>query len=160
MSGAGAQFAERLIEERRTLVFATSGADGPWAAPVYYLWRDGCFWLFSSPRSRHVTEALECGRCAAAIFRDGDDWRAIEGLQLEGSLEEVDAEDARAEGVFEAYVERFPTVRSFFEEGEGVTLGALLGKFRSRLYAFKPGRAFYLNNAKGFGKREEIRLGG
>ncbi len=155
-----AELAHRLIEEQRTLVFATSGADGPWAAPVYYVWREGRFWLFSSPKSRHVMDAMESGRCAAAIFRDGDDWRAIEGLQLEGALEEVGADDARAEGVFEAYAAKFPTVRSFFDKGERVTLEALLGKFRSRLYALKPERAFYLNNAEGFGKRVEIELRG
>jgi uncharacterized protein YhbP (UPF0306 family) len=144
------QAAERLAEGRRTMVLATSG-EGPWAAPVYYLFREGSFYFFSSPKSRHVTEALAGGRCAAAIFREGDDWREIEGLQMEGRVEEAGPDAA----VFAAYLRRFPEAAVL----GGKELGGFLEKLRTRLYRFVPERRLYLNNRLGFGKRVELQGG-
>jgi len=155
MKAAPADLANGLIEARRTLVLATADP-GPWSAPVYYVYRKGRFYFFSSPRSRHVVAAMASGRCAGSIFRDGDDWREIEGLQMEGRLERVRAgtEAARALG---DYVKKFPTVRDFFAE-ETFDFGRFTEHFRTRLYAFVPERVFYLNNRAGIGKRGEIRL--
>lgn len=150
-----AKLALTLINSRRTLVLSTSG-EGPWAAPVYYLFRNGAFVFFSSPNSRHIVDAIASGSCAAAIFRDADDWRDIEGLQMEGSIREITGE-ADALGAFDAYVARFPTVRSFFEDG-AFDLATFCAKFRARMYAFAPSRVFYLNNRAGFGARVEIEL--
>lgn len=150
-----AHLALALIESRRTMVLSTSG-EGPWAAPVYYLFVDGRFVYFSSPRSRHIVDALAQGSCAAAIFRDGDDWRDIEGLQMEGAIGDI-TDEAFATGTFGAYVARFPTVRSFFEE-ESFDLASFCVKFRARMYGFTPTRAFYLNNRAGFGSRLEVDL--
>jgi uncharacterized protein YhbP (UPF0306 family) len=141
------QAATRLAEERRTMVLSTS-VYRPWAAPVYYLPRDNAFYFFSSPKSRHVTEALASGRCAAAIFREGDDWREIEGLQMEGRVEEAGLDAA----VFAAYLRRFPEAAAL----GGEELGGFVEKLRTRLYRFVPERRLYLNNRLGFGKRVEL----
>ena len=140
-----------LIDRSRTMVLAT-GASDPWAAPVYYLHHSGRFCFFSSPNSRHVTDAMKTGHCAAAIFHDSDDWRDIEGLQMQGSIELVDTHDAPE--IFAAYIRRFPTVRGFFP-GE-LDLGSFQAMFKSRMYAFTPERMFYLNNRAGFGTRRDI----
>ena len=145
----------RLIESQRTLVLATADPD-PWSAPVYYLYRDRRFYFFSSASSRHVTAALASGRCAAAIFRDGDDWREIEGLQMDGTLERV-APGAEAVGAFTAYVGRFPTVRTFFTDAIP-DLGRFTRHFRAQIYAFVPERVHYLNNRAGLARRREIQL--
>lgn len=147
--------ARELVESRRTMVLATSGS-GPWAAPVYYLFREGRFVFFSSPKSRHIAEALATGSCAASIFRDSDDWRDIEGLQLEGRIDDL-ARDAASASVFAAYIARFPTVRSFFED-DPIDIGKFSEKFRASMYAFVPARVFYLNNRAGFGSRVEVNL--
>ncbi len=150
------ELAVGLIELRRAMTLATAG-DGPWAAPVYYLFRSGRFYFISSPRSRHIAELGPGGRCAAAIYHESDDWREIEGLQMDGRVAAVGL-GAEAAEAFAGYVARFPTVRGFFDGP--FDLGDLLDKFRSRLYAFEPERVFYLNNRAGFGKRIEIRLPG
>lgn len=137
----------RLIEDRKTMVLATAGA-GAWAAPVYYIFHADCFYFFSSPRSRHILEALATGQCAAAIFKDASDWRAIEGLQMEGRVEEV----AASPELFEAYVARFPTAR----ELGGDSAGEFAEKLRAKIYRFVPSRRFYLNNGLGFGRRVEL----
>jgi len=145
----------RLIDERKTLVLATADPE-PWTAPVYFLYRNSRFYFFSSPESRHVEAAMATGRCAAAIFRESADWRAIEGLQMRGELTEVTF-GAEAIDVFGAYVGRFPTVKGFFLDST-FDFKQFTARFRSRLYAFVPRQVHYLNNQVGFGTRREIQL--
>lgn len=150
MTDEPVSFAMRLIDARRTMVLAAADPD-PWAAPVYYHCRPPRFYFFSSPKSIHVSAALSTGRCAAAIFRDSDDWREIEGLQMDGHIERIDAGPG-AVHIFAEYVARFPTVRSFFDD-ESCDLTAFNARFRTELHAFVPARVFYLNNRAGFGNR-------
>lgn len=144
-----------LIQTQRTLVLATADPL-PWTAPVYYVYRKGRFYFFSSPGSRHVTAGLTSGYCAGSIFRDGDDWKEIEGLQMDGQLERVHM-GTEALGVFHAYVKRFPTVKDFFA-GAAFDFSQFRERFRTQLYAFVPAHVFYLNNQAGLGKRREIQL--
>ena len=145
----------QLIQTQKTLVLATADPR-PWSAPVYYEYQKQRFYFFSRADSRHVSAALSSDRCAGAVFRDSDDWREIEGLQMEGSLEEVrfGAEAAR---VFAAYIRRFPTVKSFFDEAV-FDFAQFARRFSARLYAFTPERVFYMNNQTGLGKRREVEL--
>lgn len=140
----------QLVDTQRTLVLATADPH-PWSAPVYYVRHGDRLYFFSSPKSRHVGAALAERRCAGAIFRDGDDWRDIEGVQMDGQVERVHIGPA-ALGAFGAYVQKFPTVRDFFD-GAAFDLEQFVGRFRSGLYAFVPDEVFYLNNRIGFGTR-------
>lgn len=154
MTDAPDSVARGFAGTQRAMTLGTADP-GPWAAPVYYLFRDGRFYFFSSASSRHVESALRSGVCAAAVFRDADDWREIEGLQMEGSVVEIMPGDGAAQ-VFGAYVERFPSVISFFDGAFG--LEEFQDRFRSRLYAFVPSRVLYTNNRDGFGRRIEVQL--
>ncbi len=148
------QLARALISSQRTMVLGTGDPD-PWTAPVFYVHHTGRFCFFSSPTSRHIAAIELTGRCAAAIFRDSDDWTEIEGLQMSGRIAQLDeASDAMA--VFSAYVERFQTVNTFFDGAFG--LDEFAARFRSHLYAFTPDKAIYTNNKAGFGTRTEIQL--
>ena len=142
-----------LLRGQRVLVLATAGPD-PWSAPVYFLHHDGRLLFFSSPRSRHVVDALRSGRCAGSVHRDGDDWRAIEGLQLEGTLVEITDGPGTARAV-NAYVEKFPAVKELLgrEAPDLARFDEVLG---ARLLAFAPDRAFYVNNQAGLAGRREI----
>jgi uncharacterized protein YhbP (UPF0306 family) len=144
-----------LIETQRTLVLATVDPD-PWAAPVYYVYRKRRFYFFSATDSRHVTAALAAGRCAGAIFRDSDDWRDIEGLQMNGTLHRIRM-GAEAIGAFTVYLEKFPTVKGFFRDA-AVDLDLFTKRFHAHLYVFVPERVLYVNNRTGLGERREIEL--
>lgn len=144
-----------LLRGQRVLVLATAGPD-PWSAPVYFLHREGRLLFFSSPRSRHVLAALPGGPCAGSVHRDGDDWRAIEGLQMEGSVVEV-ADGPEAVRAVAAYVEKFPSVKELLGRG-APDLSRFDEVLGARLYAFVPGRTFYVNNQAGLRGRVEIRL--
>jgi uncharacterized protein YhbP (UPF0306 family) len=157
MTSAAASSALRLIESQRTLILGTADPD-PWCAPVYYVYRDQAFYFFSSGKSRHISAALACNCCAASIFRDSDDWREIEGLQMDGKLVRIQL-GTKAVGVFHAYLNKFPAVKESFLD---LTLDLTLftQHFRTQLYAFVPEHVFYLNNQAGIDKRREIQLTG
>ena len=144
-----------LLLDQRTLVLATSDPD-PWSAPVYFAFRQGRLYFLSSPRSRHVTAALAGGRCAGSIHRDGDDWRSIVGLQMDGTVVEV-PEGPEASAALSAYVVKFPAVKEILER-EAPDLGRLADVLGARLYAFVPERAFLVDNRAGLAGRQEIPL--
>ena len=155
MTDTNPSLARQLIQSQKTLVLATADPE-PWCAPVYYIYRNRRFYFFSSAASRHIEAAAASGRCAGAIFRDSDAWRQIEGLQMIGKLERISV-GVEALRVFNAYVNRFPTVKDFFLDSV-LNIDHFFDRFRTHLYAFLPERAFYLSNEGGFGKRLEIEL--
>ena len=149
------RLALELVANQKTLVLATADRE-PWAAPVYYVYRDARFYFFSSTNSRHVTAALASGHCAASIFREAADWRQIEGLQMDGHVQPIPL-SAAAAGAFGSYIQKYPTVADLF--GQAVfDFGEFTARFRTQLYAFVARRVFYLNNQAGLGKRTEIQL--
>jgi uncharacterized protein YhbP (UPF0306 family) len=155
MTDATAALAIELIQRQKTLVLATADPE-PWCAPVYYVYRKQRFYFFSSAKSRHVTAGLASKHCAGSIFRDSDDWREIEGLQMDGSLQDIHM-GAEAMSAFSAYLKKYPTVKGFFADA-AFDLNQFRERFRTQLYAFTPERVFYLNNQAGLGKRQEIQL--
>ena len=152
-----ASSALRLIQAQKTLVLATADPE-PWCAPVYYVYRQPSFFFFSSENSRHITGALASNRCAASVFRDGDDWREIEGLQMDGKLERIPL-GSKAVSVFGDYLNKFPAVRASFLDVT-LDLPRFTQHFRTKLYAFVPEHVFYLNNQAGLDKRREVQLPG
>ena len=144
-----------LLRDERTLVLATSDP-GPWSAPVYFVHVRGRLYLFSSPESRHVRGALGDGRCAGSIHRASQDWREIEGLQMDGRLTEVPP-GSEAEEAFAAYVRKFPTVNDLLR-GEPSDLAHFTLRFRARMYAFVPESVFHVDNRAGMTGRRAVRL--
>jgi uncharacterized protein YhbP (UPF0306 family) len=144
-----------LLQTQRTMVLATTDPH-PWSAPVYFVCLQRKFYFFSSPNSRHITAALTSGSCAASVFRDSEHWRDIEGLQMDGSIEEIGF-GANALAAFRAYVDKFPTVKDFFFDA-AFDFAQFRERFRTQLYAFAPQHAFYLNNEAGLAKRQQIEL--
>ncbi len=145
----------RLLRSQRTMVLATSDPL-PWAAPVYFLYRQQRFYFFSSPRSRHALASADGARCAASVYRDSDDWRDIEGLQMDGTTIPIPV-GTEAAAAFTAYVKKFPTVQDFFGDA-AFNLEQFITRFRSQLYAFVPTQCCYINNQAGLGKRQIIEL--
>ncbi len=119
-----------LLRTQKTMVLATADPD-PWTAPVYFVYERQRFYFFSSASSRHVTAASNFDHCAASIFRDGDDWRDIEGLQMDGRLAPVPIglDGMRA---FGSYLNKFPTVKNLFVDAV-FDYGQFLARF-SRNY--------------------------
>ncbi len=138
------------LAARSVATLATTGSAGPWASAVFYASRDLTLYFVSSPDSRHCQNLAYTPRVAAAIHEDISDWRAIVGVQLEGTAAAADA-DQLAE-VVALYGAKFPVVGATAPE---VIARALA---RARWYRVVPDRLYFIDNAAGFGNRREVAL--
>jgi len=133
------------LRDHHVLTLAVTDAKGPWAAAVFYA-ADGFRCLFlSDPRSRHA-RAIEGDRRTAATVNDQpEDWRAIRGLQLEGTCRRLSG--AAHAGALARYLARFASASA-----DPRLAGPLA---RADMYEFTPRRAFLIDNRR-FGERVEI----
>ncbi len=155
MSGELKQQILDYLQTHNTMTLATSAGDAPWAATVFYA-SDGLnLYFFSVPESRHCQNLAANPRVAATIQEDYKDWREIKGIQLEGAVALVDSvvEKAKAMAV---YARKYPAVMKLFTNpGSGVFYKAFL---KVKFYRVTPEKVFYIDNAQGFGKRQELAI--
>lgn len=142
---------EELITQARVMTLATTGDNGPWAAPVYYLYRDKQFYFFSSPDSQHIQDGLD-RRCAAAVFSTHASVEKLEGLQMSGTVLHQKT-GIRAAAVAGAYARRFGIPFSGSDP-----LKFFQNTFHACLYVFAPDLIYYMDNRQGFGCREKVDL--
>ncbi|MDP2811969.1 MAG: pyridoxamine 5'-phosphate oxidase family protein [Rhodocyclaceae bacterium] len=140
------------LAAHHVMTLATQGAEGPWAAAVFYA-GDGCSLIFlSSPNSRHCRNLALDARCAATIQEDYRDWPQIKGIQLEGRVRELEGEEeSRARRL---YGEKFPIVGPL----ANVPPAIVKALARVRWFRLAPERFHFIDNSKGFGHRDEIGL--
>lgn len=137
------------LARHHVMTLATQGSEGPWAAALFYV-RDGDDLIFvSSPSSRHCRDLALQPHCAATIQSQPDDWRSIQGIQIEGHAAELEAgERPRAQQVYSG---RFPFVKP---GGAPATIAAALA--RVRWYRLRISRLYFIDNERGLGQREQF----
>lgn len=138
---------DEFIARHHVLTLATQGDGGPWAAALFYV-RDGDDLVFlSSPQSRHGRNLASDPRCGATIQPETAEWRAIQGIQIEGRARELSGDPlVRAQQV---YGQRFPFVLP------GVAPPSLLAALaRVRWYGLRVAKLHFIDNERGFGSRE------
>ena len=141
------------LAAHHVMTLATQGAEGPWAAAVFYA-SDGCSLIFlSSPNSRHCRNLELDARCAATIQEDCRDWPQIKGIQLEGRVRELEGEEEKS--AQRLYGEKFPIVGPL----ANVPPAIVKALARVRWFRLVPERFYFIDNSKGFGHRDEIELG-
>lgn len=149
----GASLRERvlaLLGEHHVMTLSTIGADGPWAAAVFYAHVDLRLYFLSSPTSRHAENLARDARAAATIQRDYDDWPGIRGLQLAGTVREVAREDeARVRALYQS---RYPLIGG----GAGMPRKLLEALDKIRWYEFVPKDIHLIDNTLGFAHREHL----
>jgi len=93
----------------------------------------------------------------STIQADGQDWRAITGLQIEGRAQVVSTpEEWRV--AYETFRAKFPFVGEAWQ-GEGSAAPILAGPLaRSRFYRITPHWIRLIDNTLGFGHKDELRL--
>ena len=137
------------------MTLATCADAVPWAATVFYASDDLSLYFFSAPESRHCQNLAVNARVAVTVQEDYKDWRVIKGIQLEGRVSLVDSviEKAKALAV---YGRKYPEVLKLFTDpGSGVFYKAFL---KVKFYRVTPEKVFFIDNAQGFGKRQEVVL--
>lgn len=144
-----------FIAANHVMTLASTGAHGPWTAPVFYA---ECFddshpprlVFVSSPSSRHAQELLADPRAAAAVHTDTRDWHAIRGVQLAGAVRVLDGDELQA--ARDAYAAKFPAIAEMAQAP-----GPIARAFaRVHWFAFVVERAFLTDNTVSFGRRDEI----
>jgi uncharacterized protein YhbP (UPF0306 family) len=143
-----------LLKSARTMVLAVLAGDGPWTAPVYYLFASPGIYFFSSPRSKHAQALRHCNRAAGTIFADSDRWLEIQGLQMIGKVEQVRG-NAQRLSITARYLTKFPLAGQILMPGS--TSGGGLDA-RVELYVFWPSEVHCTDNRLGFGRRVPIEL--
>ena len=145
------------LKSHNTMTLATCVADLPWAATVFFASDDLKLYFFSAPESRHCQNLAANQRVAVTIQEDYKDWRRIKGIQLEGRVELVDGvlDKAKAMAV---YAIKYPDViKLFTDPSSGLFHKAFL---KVKFYRVVPEKLFFIDNEQGFGKRQELSIGG
>lgn len=138
-----------------TMTLATCAGDAPWAATVFFASDDLRLYFFSAPESRHCQNLAANGRVAVTVQEDYQDWRKIKGIQLEGRAELVDGVVAKAKAMA-VYAFKYPEViKLFTDPTSGVFHKAFL---KVKFYCVVPEKLFFIDNAQGFGRRQELVL--
>lgn len=153
MSGELKQQILDYIQFHNTMTLATSASDIPWASTVFYASDDVRLYFFSVPESRHCENLAANSRVAVTIQEDYKDWREIKGIQLEGRVVLVDGILAKGKAMA-IYARKYPDViKLFTDPASGIFHKAFL---KVKFYCVVPERLFYIDNAQGFGKRQEL----
>lgn len=135
------------LAAQHVMTLATQGADGPWAAAVFYVETDDGLVFLSSPASRHAGHLRHDVRCAAEIHGAADDWARIRGIQIEGRVELLQGDAAHLAS--ECYARKFAFVRA--EVAAAPIVQALA---RVQWYRLRIARLWFIDNARGFGQRQ------
>ena len=131
-----------------TLTLATvSPAGQPMAASLFFA-EDAdlnLYWV-SGPKSRH-SQNLQTNLLAAVTIQNATwSWMEIAGVQMEGEAYALRA-GAEWQAAWKLYLAKFPFVREFEAEVH-----------RSNFYQLIPRWARWIDNAQGFGHKEEAKF--
>ena len=136
------------LAAHHVMTLATVGADGPWAAAVFYAHEDASLYFLSSPSTRHGTNLARDARCAATIQHDVASWSDVRGLQLEGRARRLAGDEAgharRLYGV------KFPLVTDLARAPAAIALAFA----RIAWYRLDVERVHVIDNRLGFGHRD------
>ena len=138
------------LARHHVATLATQGPEGPWAAAVFYVNIDFDLVFLSSPRSRHAGDLARNDAAAATVQEDYTDWRTIQGVQCGGRVVALEG-DAMTQAQA-LYAARFPIARP--GPDAPAPIAAALAKVQ--WYRFIAAHAHWIDNAAGFGKREQV----
>lgn len=140
------------LREHHVMTLATLGADGPWAAAVFYAHVGVALFFLSAPTTRHARNLARDARCAATIQDDVADWQAVRGVQLEGRAQRLEGDDARA--AQRLYGAKFPLIADL-----GRAPLAIAQAFdKVAWYRLDAERLYFIDNSRGFGHRDSFDL--
>jgi uncharacterized protein len=147
-----------FLAAHNTMSLATADADGmPSVAAVFYA-ADAHLnlYLLSEERTEHGRNLLERGWAAGAIQDDGQDWRAICGLQLRGRVEMVPLGLPWVHAAA-VYGKRFAFIDALLAGTGGPAL--LAGPLaKARFWVLRPIWLRLIDNTVQFGHKEELVL--
>jgi uncharacterized protein YhbP (UPF0306 family) len=135
------------LARHQVMTLAVHSADSVWAAAVFYVNLDFSLFFLSAGHTRHAQYLATNPWAAATIQEDYDDWQAIKGIQLEGTVHLLSGAAQRK--AIDLYGKKYP----FVGKARGAMATALA---KVNWYQITPVRFYYIDNSRGFGHREEV----
>jgi uncharacterized protein len=141
---------KKFLAAHTTLTLATVTGDGrPQAAPLFFAETDDLSLIFISEKKvRHSRNIAQNNNVAVTIYADGQPWQSICGLQIEGTCVPLAGE--AAQNARNIYLQKF----SFIQQNTLLQLMLNTVTF----YQITPAWIRLVDNAQGFGHKEEIWL--
>lgn len=122
-----------FVREHHVMTLATCDEGNAYATPLFFAYdaQRNCFVFASDPHTNHATQMIKTPKVAAGISLETDTVGKIQGLQLQGTVHDADADD------HQCYFERFPYAKVM----------------RPRLWRLEPEWMKLTDNRLGFGKK-------
>ena len=140
------------LQEHHVATLATVGAEGVWAAAVFYVSDGYTLYFLSSPTSRHCQNLAHSGRVAVTIQEDYADWPDIKGVQIEGVASEIAGAEEKLARLL--YGQKFAIVGKLAQAPAAIVKALA----KVRWYKVVPQRLYFVDNSAGFGHRDEVDL--
>ena len=137
------------LTEHQVMTLATMSDSGPWAAALFYANQGFELYFLSADQTRHIQDLSIYPRAAATIQEDYEDWPAIKGIQMEGTVSKLSGIDRKA--AMDLYQSKFPFV---------ISAGAQIQSALKRVswFRFVPDKLYFIDNSRGLGHRDLIDL--
>jgi uncharacterized protein YhbP (UPF0306 family) len=140
----------QFLARHTTLSLATCHDGRPWSADLFYASDDSCkLYFVSGVTTFHCQYIADNSRVSATISRQFDNWRDINGLQLDGVAKVVPESDR--DEVIDMYLTKFPALKTLHRASK---LFALL--WENHFYCISPRWIRLIDNSKGFGRKDEM----
>jgi len=146
---SAANEALRYLSSHHVMTLCTFGTEGPWATAVFYVNEGFTLFFLSEAGTRHGQNLSRDSRVALAVHEDYRDWREIKGLQMAGEARAVSPREKAA--LLPAFAAKYPHLGVFFTDPRYVAV-----MVRALVYRVRPREVWYLDNGKGFSRRERI----
>ncbi len=140
-----------FLSAHHTLTLATEYQGRPWANALFYVNEGFTLYFISDPKTRHADHLRNNPHVAATIQEDQGDWRALKGVQLEGTCRTLTraTDTAHALGL---YVNKYAFLGDLLHAPKEIA--AAMAKVR--FHQIAPTWIRLTDNARGFGFKEEI----
>jgi len=147
---------QKYLEQFSTLTLASCVENKPWAATVFFSSdADLNLYFVSDYRTHHGRDMAENPQVAVTVNPDCDNWHDVHGVQLTGTASVADGMQ-RAKALL-LYLKKFPQIDALYAKPKGEHEETIAKRLKAaNFYCIKPDWLRFIDNAQGFGHREEF----
>ena len=147
-----------FLSQHNTLTLASLHEGNPWACAVFYCHDETLnLYFISESKTWHAQDISAHPEVAVTIHGDVKSWNDIQGLQVTGRASLVPI-DKRKE-VEDLYLNTFLDIKALFHAARDGQALKIAERFRqSDFYCIEPHWIRFIDNSRGFGFKEELKL--
>jgi uncharacterized protein YhbP (UPF0306 family) len=151
---------DTFLRAHNTLSLATTRAERPWAASVFFA-SDPALNLYfvTDPKTHHGSDLSHNARVAGTVNGDCERWSEIRGVQLTGTAVQLDAVDRQR--ALMVYLGKFSEVDQLMRDPQSKQ-DRLIGERLAvtPFYQLRPDWVRLIDNTRRFGFKQELTLNG